>query len=179
VYAALPLGAAKDVVRGHAEQAGNDLGESEGLAVALLARVSGEQLDRVISDLSVGIELELERRWEAFELGIAGLASDDERNDWTIGMPRFEEPHLLVDVAALGGGRRANDDQRNRGVERGKRLLIQAMARGEVIAVAENWAERRGDRTRRGLATHEALVDGEGFERAVQPLRPRGVGMAI
>ena len=124
--AALALGAAEDVVGGHAEHAGDDLGEREGLAVALLARVGGEQLDRVISDLTFGIELEFEGRREAFELGIAGLAADDQRNDRPFGMPRLEEPHLLVDVVALGGGRRADDDQRGRRIERGKRLLVES-----------------------------------------------------
>ena len=124
--AALALGAAEDVVGGDAEQPGDDLGEREGLAVALLARVGREQLDRLVRDLAVGIELEFERRREAFELGIAGLAADDQRDDRPLGMPRLEEPDLLVDVVALGGSWRADDDQRGRRIERGERLLARA-----------------------------------------------------
>jgi hypothetical protein len=50
------------------------------LAVARLARVGGEQLDRLLGDAAPGVELELERRREAFELGIAGLAVHDQRD---------------------------------------------------------------------------------------------------
>ena len=117
------FGAAEDVVGGDAEQAGDHLGEREALAVALLARVGREQLDGLVSDLAFGVELELERRREAFELGIAGLAAHDQRNDWTIGVPRLEQPDLLIDVAALGGSGRADDDESGRGIERGERLL--------------------------------------------------------
>ena len=171
--AALALGAAEDVVGGHAEQARRRPWPARGTCrrpPRARQRPAARPGSSVI--LSVGIELELERRREAFELGIAGLAADDQRDDWPLGMPRLEEPDLLVDVVALGGGRRADDDQRGRGIERGKRLVGEGMARGEVVAVAEDGAERLGDRTRRGLAAHQVLVDGEGFERAVQPLRP-------
>ena len=99
--APLALGAAEDIVGGHADEAGDDLGKSEGFAVALLARVSGEQLDRVISDLSGCVDLELEGGREAFERGIAGLAANNQRNDRAVRMPRLKESDLLVDVVAL------------------------------------------------------------------------------
>ena len=84
--------AAEDVVGGDAEKARHDFGQRKALAVALLARVGREQLDRLLGDAVLGVELELERRREAFELGIAGLAADDQRNDRPIVMARLEEP---------------------------------------------------------------------------------------
>ena len=127
--AALALGAAEDVVGGYAEQTGNDLGESELLAVAFLAGVGGEQLDLSLSDAALGVELEFERGRKAFELGVAGLAADDQRDDRAIGVPRFEQPHLLVDVLALGSLGRADDDQRGRAIESGERLVGQTYGR--------------------------------------------------
>ena len=53
------------------------------------------------------------------------------------------------------------------------------MARGEIVAIAENRAERLGDRAGRRLAAGEVLVDAEILERAMQPLGPRRVGVAI
>ena len=94
-------------------------------------------------------------------------------------MPRLEQPDLFVDVVALCGSGRADDDESGRGVQRGERLLRERMARGEVVAVAEDGLQRCGDRARRGLAAGEILVDGEGFERAMQPLGPRGIGVAV
>ena len=100
--AALALGAAEDFVGGDAEQSGDDLGEGEVLAVAVLARVGGEQLGPVGSDVTARIERVFERRRKAFAFRIVGLAVDDQRDHRTLGMPRLEEADLLVDVAALG-----------------------------------------------------------------------------
>src|SRR5262249_46650005 len=38
---------------------------------------------------------------------------------------------------------------------------------------------RPGDRTCRRLAAHQIFVDGEAFERAVQPLGPGRIGVAV
>ena len=64
-------------------------------------------------------------------------------------------------------------------IERGERLLGERVTRGKVVAVAEDGLQRCGDRARRGLAAGEILVDGERFERAVQPLGPSRIGVAI
>jgi hypothetical protein len=48
-------------------------------------------------------------------------------------------------------------------------LIGQRVAGGEVIAVAEDGAQRVGDGARGGLAAHEVLVDAERFKRAMQP----------
>ena len=53
------------------------------------------------------------------------------------------------------------------------------MTRGEVVTIAEDGPERLGDRTNSRLAALEVLVDVEAFERAMQPLGPRRVGVAV
>src|SRR5262249_14415588 len=98
----LALGAAEDVVRGNAKQPGDDLGESQSLAVALLARIGREQLDFALADAALGVELEIEGRGKAFELRVVRLAGDDERDDRPLGVARLEEADLLVDILALG-----------------------------------------------------------------------------
>ena len=80
---------AENVVRGDAEQPGDDLGKRKLFAVAVLARVGGEQLDRLLGNAPLGVELELERWLEAFELGIAGLACHDQGDDRPFLVARF------------------------------------------------------------------------------------------
>jgi hypothetical protein len=53
------------------------------------------------------------------------------------------------------------------------------MASSEVVAVAEDGAQRFRNRTGRRRPTCEILVDAETFERAVQPFRPRRIGVAV
>jgi hypothetical protein len=118
-------------VGGDAEQARHHLGKGQGLAVAFLARVRGENLDGVAGNLSPHIDVEFERGREAFELGTAGLAADNQRDHGSVGVTRLEELDLFVDVMALGRSRRADDDQGARGIERGERLVGECMAGGK------------------------------------------------
>ena len=46
-------------------------------------------------------------------------ALDDDGDHRAAGMARAEQPHLLVDGGARGGDRRADDDERGPGIERG------------------------------------------------------------
>ena len=90
-------------------------------------------------------------------------------------MTRLEEANLFIDVWALGGGRRTDDDQRVRGVERGKR---QRIAGGDVVAVMKYRAQRLMDRAG-GVAPHKVLVTAEAFKPAMQPLRRVRVGVTV
>ena len=166
-WPALALGATEDVVGGDAEEARHDLGERERLAIAFLACVGREWLGWLVRDLAIRIDFELHRGREAFGLGIAGLTADDERDHRALSMPRLEEPDLLIDVVALGSGRRADHDQSRGGVERRKRLVGQRVSRGEVIAVAEGRAERLGYCARCRLTADQVLVDRERFDHAM------------
>jgi hypothetical protein len=120
---ALALGAAEDVVRRDPEKARGDLGKGELLAIALFTRIGREQLHRLIRDIAVGIELEPKGREEAFSFRITRRTVNDQRDDRPLVMARLEEADFLVDIAALGGGGRAYDDQRVRSVERRLRLI--------------------------------------------------------
>jgi hypothetical protein len=53
------------------------------------------------------------------------------------------------------------------------------MTRGKVVTVAEDGPERLGDRTNSRLAPGQVLVDVKILKRAVQPLRPRRIGVAV
>ena len=110
--AALAHGATEDVVRGNVEKPRHDLGQCEALAVSLVSRVCGQEVDWIASDLSLRVGFERERPREAFELGIARLAGDDQRDHRPLRVPRFEEPDLLVDVGTLRRGWRADHNQR-------------------------------------------------------------------
>lgn len=90
-----------------------------------------------------------------------------------------EEADLLVDVVTFGRGRRAQHHERDRSVERGQRLVGERVAGGEILAVAEDWAQRFRNGTEPGRAADEVPVDRKGFEPLVQPHRPFGVGVAI
>jgi hypothetical protein len=87
-------------------------------------------------------------------------------------MTRLEKAKLLVDVVALGGGGRAEHDQRGRGIERGKRLFIQRVTGREVLVVAKDRAQRLWDPTRRRLAADKVLVNGESLELGMEPTWP-------
>ncbi len=63
---ALALGAAEHLIGGHTEKPGDDLGERERLAVAVLAGVGRQQLERLLADTALGVDLELEGLREAF-----------------------------------------------------------------------------------------------------------------
>ena len=175
----LALGAAENVVGGNAEQPGNDLGKRQRLAVAFLARVGGQQLDGRAGDLAVSVQLEFEGRGEALGVRVTRLAADDQRDDGPLGVPRFEQPNFFRDIGALGGGRRADDDQRGGRIERGERLVAERMAGGEVVAVAEDGPQGFGYGPALGLTPDQVLVDAERLQPAVQPLGPSRVGMAV
>src|ERR1043166_7451246 len=53
------------------------------------------------------------------------------------------------------------------------------MTGSEVVTIAEDGTQRDRDRAGRRRAAHEVLVDAEIFERVVQPLRPRRIGVAV
>ena len=89
----------------------------------------------------VRIELELQRRGKALKLRVTRLAVDDQRDYWPLRMTRLEEANVFTHVVALGGGRRTDDDQRVRGVERGKCQRVGVRA-GGVVGVAKDRAQR-------------------------------------
>jgi hypothetical protein len=109
-------------------------------------------------------------------LRIVELAVDDERDHRTLGLALLEEPDLLVHVVALGRCRRAEDDEGCRGVERGKCLLGERVARGEIVTITEDGLERLRDRPRFRLPADEVIVDAEALEPAMQPFGLRRVG---
>src|SRR5262245_49190884 len=53
------------------------------------------------------------------------------------------------------------------------------MAAGEIVAVAENRAQRLRDGPARRLASRQVVVDAERLELAMQPLRPFRIGVGI
>jgi hypothetical protein len=108
---ALSVGAAEDLIGGHADHSRHDFGEREVLAVALFPHVGGEQLIGFGGGVHAGIELEFERGRETFTARIVRLAGNDQRNDRAFGVARFEGANLLADVVALGRGGRADHDQ--------------------------------------------------------------------
>src|SRR6476619_5445125 len=90
-------------------------------------------------------------------------------------MTQLEEANCFTDVVVLGGGRRTDDYQCVRGVERGKR---QRMAPSEVVVMAKDRAQRLVDCTR-DIAPHKILIAAKGFQPAVQPLRPARIGVTV
>ncbi len=64
-------------------------------------------------------------------------------------------------------------------IECGERLLGECMTRGEFVTIAEDGAERLGDRSRRSHPAYKVLVDVKGLEPAMQPLGESRVGMAV
>jgi hypothetical protein len=94
-------------------------------------------------------------------------------------MTLLEEPDLLVDIVALRRRGRAKHDQRRRGVKRGKGLLGQGVACGEVVAIAENGLDRLRDRPALRLPTGQIAIDAAALKPAMQPLGLSRVGVAI
>ena len=123
--------------------------------------------------------------WEALLLRHIGLrraawlAGDDQTDDAVRAAKALERQYLLVDPARARGRRRADDDQRRRLRERAGERLAEVSRRGEFLAVAEH----RCDALRHGaegrLAANEMARQSVGLERAVQPLRPALVGVAV
>ena len=172
-----PLRPLEHLVGAKPDQRRHHLGKGDFLAVG--GDVGGKHLDRIGGDRAIRSDREAHRQREGFGLRIPRLSFGDDRDHRAIGMARLEEPHLLVDVPALGRGRRAQHDQRRGGIECCDGLFGQAMPGGELVAVAEDWPQALGDRPRTGLAPDQLLVDGEALEPPVQPLRPLGVGVAV
>jgi hypothetical protein len=83
---------------------------------------------------------------------------------------RLEQADFFRDVFAARRGGRADHDERSRGVQRRQRLVREGVPGGEVVPVAEDGAERLGNRARRRLAAGEILVDAEAFRAEMQPL---------
>ena len=160
----LPLRAAEHVVGGEADQRRDDLGNGETLAIAVLPHI--RRKDRgggPVGDGAVGGELVAQGGREILRIG----SLDDDRNHWAIGMAEPEQPHLLVDGRPRGSDRRAQHDQRRRGVERGDGGVGQRVAAREILAVSEDRPQRPRHRPHRRRAPDEVLVDAEAFELAV------------
>jgi hypothetical protein len=92
---------------------------------------------------------------------------------------RLEQADFFRDVFAARRGGRADHDERSRGVQRRQRLVREGVPGGEVVPVAEDGAERLGNRARRRLAAGQILVDAEAFQAEMQPLGPCGIGVAV
>jgi hypothetical protein len=53
------------------------------------------------------------------------------------------------------------------------------MATGKIFAIAKNRAQDLWHRPKRGVTVNELLVKAETLERAVQPLRPASITVAV
>src|SRR6476659_3081355 len=97
---------------------------------------------------------------------MAGLPVNDQRDDRPFRMTRSEQANLFCHVAALSGGRGADDDQRPRGLECGKCLLRRRLADGDIAWVAIDRAQRLVDGPY-GVSPDEVLIAAEAFQPAM------------
>src|SRR5262245_18598193 len=94
-------------------------------------------------------------------------------------MARAEQPHFLIDRRPIRRHRRAQDNERGRGIERRNGGISQRAPTGEVLAIPKDRSQRLRDRPDGGVAANPILVDATGFERTVQPLRPPRIVVAV
>lgn len=71
-------------------------------AVTFIPRVGAQDFDGLLRHATRGVDLEFNSGRKAFELPIMGLAIEDQRDDWPLRVPRFEEANFLVDVVTRG-----------------------------------------------------------------------------
>jgi hypothetical protein len=153
--------------------------EGDLLAVALFARVDADRFHGFARRGSVGRDLLAQGRREAFVLGIARHAVDDDRDD--VGAPPqgLEVADLLVDVPALGRIGGADHDEELRFGERRQGLFLERRARLQFLVAVTDRPQVVRHRSRHGGAPHQIGVDANLAERAVEPLAPCLVTMAV
>src|SRR6185437_13046382 len=135
--------------------------------------------------LPVRIELETQRGAEALFRFAAGdvegirFATDDQAEDAVASAHALPSQHFLVDPARRGRRRRADHDQVFRLRECCVDLLGQAVGAGEFVAIAEDRIQAARDRAVRSLFADQPRWHAIGFQRLVQPVRPRLVAVAV
>jgi hypothetical protein len=104
---------------------------------------------------------------------------DDDRDHWPVGMPPSKEPHLLVYSNPTGRERGAQYDQCGGRIERCNGGVGQRTTAGKILAVPKNRSQCLGHRAERRRAPDQVLVDVKAFKRAVEPLRPAHIAVAV
>ena len=172
-------------VEAHVQQAGDQLESGVGLAVLAGAHVGGDRFGAQRGQPAVGVELEAQRRGEAFLRFVAGhvagvrLAVDDQAEHPLLAPEALELAHFLVDPARSRRMGRADHHQAGRLRQRLVDLAAEVVGAGQFVAVAEDRRQFFRDRPGRGLPPDQALRDRVGFQRLVQPRAPATVLVAV
>src|SRR6185437_2806685 len=172
-------------VEADVEHAGDQPQLGVGLAILAGTRVCGDRFGAFGGRLPVRIELETQRGAEALFRFAAGdvegirFATDDQAEDAVASAHALPSQHFLVDPARRGRRRRADHDQVFRLRECCVDLLGQAVGAGEFVAIAEDRIQAARDRAVRSLFADQPRWHAIGFQRLVQPVRPRLVAVAV
>jgi hypothetical protein len=168
-----------------AEHARDQFEFGVGFAVLVFASVGRDRLGAFAGRFTIRIELETQRRTEAFVCLASGhlarvrLAADDQAEDALGTAHALVGEHFLVDPARCGRGRRANDDQVFGSGQRCIDCAAEVRGAGQFFAVAEHRRETARNDTGIGLLTDQSLRHAIRLQRLVQPVSPRLVTMAI
>jgi len=117
------LGTAIHIVGGKPDQAGHHLGQRQLEAIARFAQIGRQDVHRRVRDRALGCERKAQGRWKAALLQTVRIAFDHQWDHGPVGMARFEQPHLFVDIPAARRMGRGQENERLRFVERGPGLL--------------------------------------------------------
>ena len=167
------------LVQAQTQHAGDQFQQRVAAPVVPGARVGGNRLGRRFQQSPVGVHLVAQRLREAFPVGIARLAVDDQAQHPVGAAQGLVVTDLLVDPVRGRGIRRADHDQRRRIGQRALDLAAEFRRAGQLLAVAEHWVQPPRNRPQRRIPTDQPRWHPPGLQRAVQPRRPRLVGVAV
>ncbi len=174
-------------VEADAEEAGGELQERAGLAVALRTGIGADGLERHVGKLAVWADGEAKGRGEAFGGGVegrlvggVGFAIDDDGEDLVLAAHALEGENFLVHPVRRRRARRTDDDEELRRGEGGGDLAAKIGAAGQLFAITKDRVEAFGNGAG-GDGWHSDQLGGHavGLERLVQPVGPPLVGVAV
>ena len=106
--------------------------------------------------------------------GFVRLAFDQEGQDLVAAAQLAELEHFLIDPSRVRRPRRADDDEKGRLDERLLDRLTESMRRGQLLFIAEHAGDAAGN-----AASAQRLRNPIRLQLAVQPLRPRPIGLDV
>jgi len=172
-------------IEANPEHPGDQLQLGVVLAVLARARIGGDRLGALAAEVAVGIELEAQRRREALLVRDRGVVrgvrfpADDQAEDAVLAPEPLEVHDLFVDPLGLGRLWRADHDLAGRLAQRLADDRAEVGRGGELLAVAEDRVQALGHGSACARRADQHLGRVVRLERAVQPVRPARIAVAV